>query len=231
MIRNRSAALGIFACLLALAACENGSNEYLRQFAHSGAAPASFYVCYGYSCKYSTRVALSEAEWQSVRALLDPPPSKASARASPRAEEWLSVRRLLDPPSQESAERHRISLAMARFDELVGGRVGTLVHQRREYNAGDPSQYDCIDESINTWTYLSVLDHEGLLRYHEVGSLAHAGTVLGFDVRNSATLIVKATGTPYAVDPTLVDVGEPPPIVPLQSWVASYPPETSRGDQ
>jgi hypothetical protein len=136
-----------------------------------------------------------------------------------------------DPPSEPSVERHRISLAVARFDQLVGARIGTLVHQRRAYNSGDPSQYDCIDESINTWTYLTVLEHEGLLRFHRVGGLAHAGTVLDFDVRNTATLVTTAGGARYAIDPTLVDVGEPPPIVPLQNWVASYPPEISKSDQ
>jgi hypothetical protein len=231
MIGGRSIQQFLCACLLALAACENGSNEYLREFAHSGATPASFYVCYGYSCKYSARVTLRDEEWQSVHALLDPP-SQGSARAALHLEEWQSLHVRPDlPSSPESAERQRISLAMARFDQLVGARIGTLVHQRREYNSGDPSQYDCIDESINTWTYLTILDREGLLRYYEVGGLAHAGTVLTFDVRNTATLVSKADGTSYAIDPTLVDVGEPPPIVPLQRWVASYPPEISKSDQ
>jgi hypothetical protein len=226
-IWRRSIELLLLPCLLALAACESGNNEYLRQFAHSGPSPASFYVCYGYSCKYSARVSLREEEWQSVRALLDTAQSNASVeRRRLRVEELQSVRAWRDlAPSDESVERRRVSLAMARFDQLVAARVGTLVHQRREYNSGDPSQYDCIDEAVNTWTYLTILDHEGLLRYHRVGGLAHAGTVLEFDVRNTATLVATADGMRYAIDPTLVDVGEPPPVVRLQSWVASYPPE------
>jgi len=229
-IWGRSTKLFLSVCLLALTACENGDNEYLREYAHADATPSSFYVCYGYSCKYSARVALREEEWQSVRALLDAP-NQAPARVSLRQEESQSMRGGHDPPSEPSVERHRISLAVARFDQLVGARIGTLVHQRRAYNSGDPSQYDCIDESINTWTYLTVLEHEGLLRFHRVGGLAHAGTVLDFDVRNTATLVTTAGGARYAIDPTLVDVGEPPPIVPLQSWVASYPPEISKSDQ
>jgi hypothetical protein len=225
--------------LLALAACEaeNGSygssNEYLRQYAHAGATPTSFYVCYGYGCKYSSRVSLSADEWQSVRALADSPSEdKSTALRRLAQDERQSVRTSgAGRPSEEVLERRRISLTVALLDDLVGARIGTLVHQRREYNSGDPSQYDCIDESINTWTYLTLLDHQGLLRYHQVGDLAHAGTVLGFDVRNTATLVSKGDGTPYAIDPTLVDVGQPPPIVPLQRWVASYPPEISKSDQ
>ena len=229
-IWRRSIELLLLPYLLALAACENGTNEYIREYAHSGATPASFYVCYGYSCKYSARVTLREEEWQSVRALLDPP-SHVPERVALRLEESQSVRTRTDSPSsQEATERRRISLAVGRLDQLVGVRIGTLVHQRREYNSGDPSQYDCIDESVNAWTYLTILDHEGLLQYHEVGGLAHAGTVLGLDVRNTATLIAKASGAHYALDPTLVDVGEPPPIVRLQSWVDSYPPEISASE-
>lgn len=232
MIWNRTIRLLLAASLLLLAACESGGdNEYLRQYAHAGATPASFYVCYGYSCKYSARVTLRAEEWQGVRALLDPP-SQIPERVALRVEEQQSVRaRAGSAASPESLERHRISLAMARFDQLVGARIGTLVHQRRAYNAGDPSQYDCIDESINTWTYLTILEREGLLHYHQVGGLAHAGTVLDFDVRNTATLVAKGDGAQYAIDPTLVDVGEAPPIVPLQRWVASYPPEISKSDQ
>ncbi len=224
-IWRRSIELILLSCLLALAACENGTNEYIREYAHSGATPASFFVCYGYSCKYSARVTLREEEWQSVRALLDPP-SHVPKRVALRQEERQSVRVRTDSPaSLEATERRRISLAVARLDQLVGARIGTLVHQRREYNPGDPSQYDCIDESVNAWTYLTILDHEGLLQYHEVGGLAHAGTILGFDARNTATLVAKASGARYAIDPTLVDAGEPPPIVTLRSWMDSYPPE------
>ncbi len=219
-----------------LSACESegdsGSNEFLRKLAHADATPTSFYVCYGYGCKYSARVSLRDEEWQSVRRLAEPPASDpASDRRQVRREEWQSVHGLLNPPSDESAERHRIQLALALLDELVGARIGTLVHQRREHNPGDPSQYDCIDESINTWTYLTLLDHQGLLRYHQVGELAHAGTVLEFDFRNTATLVSKVDGARYAIDPTLVDVGQPPPIVPLQRWVASYPPLMSKSEQ
>ena len=233
-IWSRSIELLLAACVLVLPACESesGSNEYLRRFAHADATPASFSVCYGYGCKYSSRVSLRPEEWQSVRALAQEPSIDASAeRRQIRREEWQSVHGLLDPPSDESAERHRIQLALALLDELVGARIGTLVHQRREHNLGDPSQYDCIDESINTWTYLTILDREGLLRYHRVGDLAHAGGLLELSVRNTATLVSKADGARYAIDPTLVDVGQPPPIVPLQRWVASYPPQVSKSEQ
>jgi hypothetical protein len=191
----------VVSLLLALGACEGGNNEYFRSFARPGAVPSGFYVCHGYGCKYTTRIALGEAEWLSVRAML------------------------LPVPENGRSERRRASSALARLDQLVGLRTGTLAHQRRDGNNGDPTQFDCIDESINTWTYLTLLERDGLLRFHRVGELAHGGTVLSFDVRNTATLVVKASGERFAVDPTLVDAGEPPPVVPLENWMAGWPPE------
>ena len=32
-------------------------------------------------------------------------------------------------------------------------------------------------------------------------------------------------GQYFAIDPSLVDVGVPPPIIPLESWIAHWPPD------
>jgi hypothetical protein len=193
--------------LLGLAACVNGNNEYFRSFAKPASILTDFYACYGYGCKYTTRVSLSDEEWRSVRAILEP------ASSDPRS------------------ERRRAASAVARLEQLAGQRTGTFIHQRREGSWGDPTQLDCIDEAINTWTYLTMLDHDGLLKYHSVGVLAHGGTVMDFDVRNTATLVAKADGGRFAIDPTLVDEGESPPVFPLANWMATWPPEIPAADR
>lgn len=189
------------AALLGLTGCATGNNEYFRSFAHPESVPGNFYACYGYGCKYVMRIALSDDAWRSVRAMLDPPPADARA------------------------ERRQAAMAVALLERLVGQHTGTHTHQRREFNGGDPTQLDCIDETVNTWTYLTMLDREGLLRFHAVGEFANGGTLLEFDVRNTATLVAKATGERLAIDPTLVDNGVPPPVFPLANWEASWPPE------
>ncbi|MGH7126230.1 MAG: hypothetical protein ACREFI_17775 [Stellaceae bacterium] len=196
-------ALALSGCALVPSESLVGSepNEYLVAYADPNPTPDSFRVCHGYGCKLQTRVALSEAEWQRVRAAFKPRLRTASG------------------------ERRQISAAIAIIELEVGQRTGTAVHQRREPNRGDSTQLDCIDESVNTWTYLTMLAGDGLLSMHRVGSIEHGGSLLGLDMRNTAIIELEMTGTRYAVDPWLVDVGAPPPILPLSIWLASWPPQ------
>jgi hypothetical protein len=191
--------------LLALWACVPVSNEYMAHFAEVFPTPSDFRVCHGYGCKLETRIALSEAEWHRVRAAFEP------------------------AASSSSGERRQIAAAIAILGAQVGERTGTSAHQRREVNVGDPTQLDCIDESVNTWSYLTMLDRDGLLRMHRVGALAHGGSLMELGVHNTAVIEKKTTGVAYAVDPWLVDAGEPPPIFPLSIWLASWPPQIPAG--
>jgi hypothetical protein len=191
--------------LLAFGGCTPAPNAYMAQYGEAYPAPGGFRVCHGYGCKLKTRITLSEAEWQSVRAAFEPAASSASG------------------------ERLQIAAAIAVLEAEVGERTGTSAHQRREVNTGDATQLDCIDESVNTWTYLTMLDRDGLIRLHQVASIAHGGSVFRLDMRNTAVIERKTTGTAYAVDPWLVDAGQPPPIFPLTIWLASWPPHIPGG--
>ena len=209
-MRGRGIGLSLIVGALALSGCAlvpSGSlvqpepSEYLLAYADPHPTPDNFRVCHGYGCKLQTRVALSESEWQRIRAIFKPRFRTASG------------------------EQHQIAAAIAIIEVEVGQRTGTAVHQRRELNGGDPTQLDCIDESVNTWTYLTMLDNDGLLSLHRVVSIEHGGSLLGLDMRNTAVIELETTGTPYAVDPWLVDAGAPPPILPLSTWLASWPPQ------
>jgi hypothetical protein len=55
---------------------------------------------------------------------------------------------------------------------LSGDRPGTAAHQGTHRdkdilppNLGDPTQLDCIDEAVNTWTYLTLMERSGLLHF------------------------------------------------------------------
>ena len=186
--------------LLALGGCAADPKGYLAQYAEAYPSPSDFRVCHGYGCKSATRIALSEAEWRRVRAAFEPLASSASG------------------------ELGQIAAAIAVLETEVGERTGTSTHQRRELNTGDATQLDCIDESVNTWTYLTMLDRDGLIRMHRVGGLVHGGSLMGLSMRNTAVIEKKTTGVAYAVDPWLVDAGQRPPIFPLSIWLASWPP-------
>jgi hypothetical protein len=91
----------------------------------------------------------------------------------------------------------------------------------------DPTQLDCIDESVNTWTYMTMMERGGLFRFHEVAKLSNAGSL--HNPRNTAVLKEK-NGDYYAIDPSLVDAGVPPPVIPLTSWMTEWPPDLSKSD-
>ncbi len=181
--------------LLLLSGCANSENNLLSNFAVPDPAPGNFFTCYGYGCKYKSRIELSAAEWREVRAKFEPPPDDAQK------------------------ERKDIAEAVGLIERLVGQRTGTLVHQQdSRFNLGDPTQMDCVDDSVNTWTYLNILNREGLLHYHSLAGLAHRGTLLTLDFSNTAVLAENGTGRKFAIDPWLGETGVPPPVFPLPLW-------------
>jgi hypothetical protein len=192
--------------LLMLSGCAStddfSENNLLSRFGMPDPVPGNFFACYGYGCKYRVRIALTEEEWRDVRAEFDPPPADASA------------------------ERRQVAEAVAQLELLVALRRATSVHQRQSrLSYGDPTQLDCIDNSVNTWTYFTMLAHDGLLRYHTVAGLAHKGSLLTLDFSNTAVLMEKGDGEQFAVDPWLVDAGVPPPVYPIAVWRgADWPP-------
>jgi hypothetical protein len=197
---------------LVLSACgtpDHLSDNFLRLYATPNPVFSHFYECHGFGCAIVSHIELTGEEWQTVRAEFAPP--AADARG----------------------ERAQIATAVALVERLAGARSGTSAHQWTRHGGHidgnprlDPTQLDCIDESVNTWTYLTMMERDGLLRYHQVQKLAYAGGFPDFRAapRNTAVIRVRDSGKYFAVDPTLVDAGETPPIFPLSVWLGRWPP-------
>lgn len=101
---------------------------------------------------------------------------------------------------------------------LVRGRAAWRVGRRLREN---PSQLDCVDKTVNTTTYLRLFQRAGLLHWHRVGMPAHRGSVLGWDVANTAVLVELNGGKrAYSMDTALGDPGLPPYIMPIEAWIA-----------
>jgi hypothetical protein len=60
------------------------------------------------------------------------------------------------------------------------------------------------------------MERSGLFHFHRVAKLSYAGSPI--DPRNTAVL-QEIGGQYFAIDPALVDVGVPPPIMPLETWL------------
>jgi len=164
--------------------------------------PVALPVCHGYGCAWRDYVTLSEAEWREVRAAMAPPAPTAVA------------------------ERAQIASAIGLIERIVGARLGTSEDLAgTPFNWGDPKQLDCVDESINTSTYLHLLANAGLVHFHSVRDLRRRTGFLRLSQHYTAVVEDKATSRQYAIDSWFHANGQPAEVVPLARWLAGWYPE------
>ncbi len=144
--------------------------------------------------------------------------------------EWMSVSHIFDTPVKTAEEeRETISKAIALMEKIVGPKTGTSDDIARSWMLTfmPQGQLDCIDESINTTTYLNLLLKAGYINYHDIGQIAIRGNKLDFMMlHNTATLIEKDSGRSYAIDSWYRANGNPPDIVLLEEWLKGWKPES-----
>lgn len=155
-------------------------------------ADPTFVHCYDFGCKHHQEIQFSQVQWQQISSLFSPG---------------------LDQPAEKQALRKAIAL-MERF----GGKlVGTSLDKGGNYAGYDlPKQMDCIDESTNTFQYLSAIESLGLLKWHTVGLKKRR--IVWFISHWTAVIAENSTNQKFAVDSWYRDNGEPPYIQPLADW-------------
>jgi hypothetical protein len=178
------------------------------------AAAAPYFVhCYDFGCKTTREVRYDDAQWQQIRSIM--------RRGEGDAE----------------AEKQAIRRAVATMERFSGEIAGTSLDKAGNYPGYDlPRQMDCIDESTNTFQYLSALEELGLLKWHRVDLKQRR--VVWLATHWTATIREIGSGRRYAVDSWYRDNGEPPYIQPIEDWQrkldfpADYNPElASSGGQ
>ncbi len=160
------------------------------------AAAAPYFVhCFDFRCKTTLELHYDEAQWQRIRGIM------AGGRAD------------------AEAEKQAIRQAVAAMEGFSGKLAGTDLDKAGNYPGSDlPGQMDCIDESTNTFQYLSALEELGLLRWHRVGLKQRR--IVWFVTHWTATISEVGSGRRFAVDSWYRDNGEPPYIQPLDDWLA-----------
>lgn len=165
------------------------------------AVPEAVAVCRGYGCALTQLVTLERGEWYAIRALME-----ASA-------------------GNAASERKAVAESVALFEQAAGRQLGTATDRpRTPLSLNDPTQLDCVDETINTSTFLHLLQRQGLLTAHEVGEPARRNAFLVFGVHFTAVLIERPTGRRYAVDSWFHANGAPAEVVELERWRAGWEP-------
>jgi len=161
-------------------------------------------VCFHHGCASVKRVRLGDAQWQKLAGHFDPPAA--------------------DP----AGERAQIRRAIAEMEQLVGELAGTSGDRAGDlagFGTLEP-QMDCVDESANTTTYLTLFEEHGLLRWHRVEPLAHRGYLLfGGWPHFTAVIRDRQTDRRWVVDSWFHDNGLPPEILDLETWKAGWKPQ------
>jgi len=160
-----------------------------------------FSVCYEHTCQKVVTLSLSPYEWHEITAPLRVPLPAASD------------------------ERAAIAATVSNLEAAVGQRTGT--DRDRGGNLagfGLPGQMDCIDESTNATTYLSMLADSGLLQHYTVmDRVTRFGLFVGAP---HTTAVIRETGSGrrFAVDSWFFDNGQAPAIVDIHTWKSGWDP-------
>ena len=185
-------------------ACSHTSGESIKsQMANSEPVRTAFNHCSSYGCNKVQQVAFSHEEWQAITIIFN------------------------NPPKTPVEERLVLPQAIAMMERIIGPKTGTNDDIARSWTFTflPQGQLDCIDESINTTTYLALLNNAGFIRHHDIGKIALRGD--GFDftmLHNTATLIEHDNGHSYAIDSWFRANGVLPDIVPLDDWSNGWKP-------
>lgn len=163
--------------------------------------PENFSICYGHTCRYITETGLSEKEWAAIKEIF-------------RFE-----------ASNPEQERNKIRDAIALLESIIGEKTNTSNDKGKNFpGMGLKGQLDCVDESINTSVYLTILQNSNLMKWHQVSHRRSRG-ILSLQVPHfTAVIREKDYDLQFAVDSWFLDNGHPPYIVPLDIWLSGWSP-------
>ncbi len=200
----RSRHLSVLFAALLLGACARGQ-DFVVSHTEVEPTPANFTICHGYGCLHKARVEISPAGWNKVKAVFAKKPGDAAE------------------------ERATIARAVALLETKVGSATGTDADEAgASLFAKNKYQQDCIDETVNTTTYLRLLDREKLLKFHTVGEAAWRGQFIDRWPHNTAVVVEKGSGAAYTMDSWFYANGVEPTVVPLKKWKSGWsPPKAS----
>ena len=156
-------------------------------------------VCFDFGCKNNAVVDLPVTEWEGVAGWFHP---------------------AADTPE---AEREQIKRAIGWMEVLIGRYTPT--HRDLAFDlppATDdtshlfPGQQDCIDEAVNTTTYLRLFEQSGLLKHHTVIEQAYRKAI--FDQHWAGQIRELVTGERWVVDSWFQPNGYLPIIQSSPEW-------------
>ena len=162
------------------------------------------YVCHAYGCRLQTPFRFNDADIAALRTLM------TKTRKANSAFE----------------ERRAVAYAIGWMEKRTGDVIGTSTDRPgMDFEAsGDPTQQDCVDEATNTTSYLLILERNGLLKHHTVGTpFSKENLLRGVAGWPHWTAVLKenANAQKWAVDSWIYVNGENPAVVETEKWYIS----------
>jgi len=152
-------------------------------------------LCYEYSCKIQTTFSLLDHQWRKLRSLFESPTQSAES------------------------ERKKIRQGIQWMEQWAGEQSPTFRDKAKNHqpDAIWPGQLDCVDETTNSTTYMTLFLEQGWLRFHRVESFVqrNEGFFLGHYGAHIYDIQAKQH---YAVDSWHLDNGQKPFIQLLDKW-------------
>jgi hypothetical protein len=171
--------------------------EKFEQVSLTMPTPAHVFVCHGFDCRQRTEVGLGLRDHQRLARIL----SGGHASAA--------------------AERQAIVEAVAWLERRVAPEAGTahaVARSNHVYPGGHPSQLDCIDTTMNTMSYVMVLEQLHLLRHHRLDLPVSRHLFVDGEPHTTAVILELKSRELWAVDPWTHNNGEPPDLMRLAVW-------------
>lgn len=190
---------------LGLAACTHDRtgpvSDHFQDFQVAQPVNNSVTVCHAYTCKMQTKFTFKDADITELKAIFKKVKQDDSA----------------------GEERRAVAYAIGWMETRVGKEIGTDKDRPgMDFAAsGDPTQQDCVDESTNTTSYMLVLQNNGMLKFHTVGTPFSKDQLWrGVAGWTHWTAVLKETssGQRWAVDSWIYENGENPAIVEVEKW-------------
>ena len=154
-----------------------------------------FVQCYDFGCKTTRELRFETSQWDQIRAIF------ASG--------------IVDSATEKQAIRQ----AVAMMERFSGELTDTRYDKGGNYPGSDlPGQMDCIDESTNTYQYLSALQELDLMKWHRVDLKQRR--IVWFATHWTATIREIDSDQRFAVDSWYRDNGEMPYIQPIDDWAS-----------
>ena len=194
-------------CLLSLLVSAAAADVFVRDDIITVPTYNHFSVCYEHTCQQVVTRSLNQDEWHRLTVPLN-----------------------VSLPTA-GAERAAIAATVRNLETVVGQLTGTGQDKGGNLAGfGLPGQMDCIDESTNTTTYLSMLADSGLLKHHAVLDRVTRFGLFAGAPHTTAVIGETGTGQRFAVDSWFFDNGHAPVIIELQQWKSGWEPDEDVGE-